>query len=65
MFNQKSFNHEYVVPNGHLMESFIKDGIQHTNLWELLNFPQDWGLIPLLELENLLLIAHLGGDKKL
>jgi hypothetical protein len=47
------------------MESFIKDGIQHTNLWELLNFPQDWGLIPLLELENLLLIAHLGGDKKL
>jgi hypothetical protein len=54
-----------MVPKGHLMESFIKDGIQHTNLWELLNFPQDWGLIPLLELENLLLIAHLGGDKKL
>ncbi len=34
------------------MEPFLKDGIRHNNLWELLNFPQDWGLIPLLELKK-------------
>jgi hypothetical protein len=45
------------------MEPFFKDGIRHANLWELLSFLQDWGLIPLLKLENLLLIAHLRGDK--
>jgi hypothetical protein len=53
------------MSKGYLMEPFLKDGIRHANLWELLNFLQDQGLIPLFKPKNLLLTAHLGADKKL
>lgn len=49
MFNWKRFKHRYLVPKGCFMEPFLKDGIWRANLWELLNFLQGQGLVPLFE----------------
>jgi hypothetical protein len=50
----------YMKPKSSLVEPILKNYIEKAKLRELLHLLNNWRLVPLLELINLLFIGHLG-----